>query len=774
VKKDEKSDSEAKSTKEKVPKRLPRSIEKKSRELKRMSVEFDRSFIDIRITPNEAIEDLHKKLHPKIPRWHETLYIVFHLFFAAILTAIYFVVAFPLSLIVIPNFTVINALLTIFLGGAFVFIVSLFVMRRYYYWDAKNSIKIKKDPTKGVSLGTTYEHYINTLHYSSFGNLDTPKDKPQMAGETKEFVLDYTGESNPHAIILGGSGSGKTTTLRAFLIRSYLTYGLKFLIIDWNGESEGWATKINATVWKAGKHFKINPFMLRDASIADRAGSVAELFQFGARMTPLQSNMIRTLVLKHYQKGETPTLIDIWKDIDGIANSREQTSQKRDYAEWIDQRLRTVQRVFGTEPEEFWEGMLTRNNIISLAGLNESEKSIVAYAVFQRIVEFFNRKPELNQKTRMMLVLDEAWAVLQSQKQGDQMYESLPSRIVRLGRKYGFGMIVSTQQIEDIPQAFINSSAIRIIHSYRTENFLDSAKKTFGLGDFESAYLGTAGIGEGFVFDQNRAQNGQNFGDYVKVRPLEDTELQKVRETEKAYLPQILKEPELPIDTAGGVTEPVIEKPKTEHWPPPEDRPTPTQYAGLLTIFNNPGNKKSELAKLIKEDGIVTSANTIYGYSGRPGIFETLVKMKFAEENDDVFSLTESGLRWVDPSRILEPDKDRIGSTMHERILIQTIKELQKKHMLVVVPEPEGEDELGECIDLIAYPIDPKRKYLWDDSKRKGYEIQTTARNEVTSGHAERASRYGVPLTWVSSDPDVLDAIKKIRGEKDEYLLVRL
>jgi type IV secretory pathway VirB4 component len=160
-----------------------------------------------------------------------------------------------------------------------------------------------------------------------------------MVGETKDFMLDYPKEPNPHAIMLGGSGSGKTTTLRAFLIRAYLEYGLRFLVIDWNGESEEWAGKINATVWKAARHFKINPFLLRDASIADRAGSIAELFQFGANLTPLQSNLIRSIALETYKKGETPTLMDIWKEIEKTASDRNQTSQRREYAEWIDQRL---------------------------------------------------------------------------------------------------------------------------------------------------------------------------------------------------------------------------------------------------------------------------------------------------------------------------------------------------------------------------------------------------------------------------------------------------
>ncbi len=635
----------------------------------------------------------------------------------------------------------------------------------------------KPKRARGISLGTAYQHYVNTLRYSSaVGPLEIPKDKPEVAGETKEFVLDYAGQPNPHALILGGSGSGKTTTLRAFLVRASLEYNMKFLIIDWNGESEGWAQNINATVWKAGKHFKINPFLLRGSSEADRASSIAELFQFGAHLTPLQSNMIRNIVMAHYQAKETPLLVDIWKDINRICKDWKQTREQRQYANWIDQRLRSVQRAFGTEPEEFWDNVLSRNNIISLTGLNEWEKSIIAYSVFQRIVELFNAQPEQNRSVRLLVVLDDAWSVLQPQKQEDQVFESLPSQVVRLGRKYGFGMVVSTQEMGDLPQPFVNSSAIKVIHNYRDVDFLRKARSAFGLGELETAYLQTAATGEGFVFDQLRAQNGQSFADYVKVRPLDEFELQRMRGKETAFMPEMLSEPEMVIDLAAFGPGRGEAKTKKLHWPPPMDRPTPPMFAGLLAIYNNKGKTKSELAKIIKEGGIVTSHPTIYGFAGSPGIFEILVKLGFAVQDNDIFTLTDKGLKWVDPERILDTDRLRVGGSLHEQTLVQTIKELHAKNLLVVVPLPEKVDESGlaDSVDLMAYPFDEKRKALWKDDMRRGYEIQTGALNRVIVDHAKNAEKYGVPLTWVSWDQGVLDAIRKIRGEKDMYMLVRI
>ena len=108
---------------------------------------------------------------------------------------------------------------------------------------------------------------------------------------------------------------------------------------------------------------------------------------------------------------------------------------------------------------------------------------------------------------------------------------------------------------------------------------------------------------------------------------------------------------------------------------------------------------------------------------------------------------------------------------------METIRQLQKKFMLVVVPEPEDktDTELYDCVDLIAYPIDEKRKYLWNDKARRGYEIHTTATKVKIQDHGDRADRYGLPLTWVSWNQEVLDTIRKYRkGKADEYLMVYL
>ena len=97
---------------------------------------------------------------------------------------------------------------------------------------------------------------------------------------------------------------------------------------------------------------------------------------------------------------------------------------------------------------------------------------------------------------------------------------------------------------------------------------------------------------------------------------------------------------------------------------PHEDRPTATQHAAMLTIYNNKGAQLSELAKYLKAKGWITGDPTIYGSKGRVGIFESLVKLGLASKLGNSYELTEKGLKFIDPSAIIA-GASNLGSDLH-------------------------------------------------------------------------------------------------------------
>jgi hypothetical protein len=196
---------------------------------------------------------------------------------------------------------------------------------------------------------------------------------------------------------------------------------------------------------------------------------------------------------------------------------------------------------------------------------------------------------------------------------------------------------------------------------------------------------------------------------------------------------------------------------------PPSDRPTPTMHAALLAIAENKVTTLITLAKWLKKSGFVTGDPTIYGYKGRKGVFDNVVSLGYAKKTGKNYELTEKGKKLAEPEAMLGDEED-LGSDLHRQLLKKTIEYLHKKNMLVF-------SEVGG-FDLIAYPVDAKKKYLWDDVKRRAFEIQTTARKDSVMANAEKKKKYGLPITWVSYDAKVLEEIKKLTDNRDEYMLI--
>ena len=197
----------------------------------------------------------------------------------------------------------------------------------------------------------------------------------------------------------------------------------------------------------------------------------------------------------------------------------------------------------------------------------------------------------------------------------------------------------------------------------------------------------------------------------------------------------------------------------------PEDRPSPTVHAALLAMQYGQDASLAGLAAWLKASGFAISDNTIYGYGSREGVFDTAASLGLAQKQKKGYTLTASGKRWVDPATILK-DELNAGSDLHKQILTKAIEKLHESNMLVIAPRER------EAHDLIAYPVDKRKKYLWDDKARRAYEIQTSARKDAIEANSAKKEKYGLPLTWITYDKEILKSIKEITANKDSYMLV--
>ncbi len=625
----------------------------------------------------------------------------------------------------------------------------------------------KPRPKKGeIYIGRSYAHsteiYGNVRERTIGGSAAGGRSslKAVEVGTDGDHYIDYLNEPNPHVLMLGSTSSGKTTTMRTFVSRAALQDKVNFLAIDWNGESEEWARMTNATFWKVPENLKVNPFLLNGLSKEARASVATENFVVAAHLTPLQSTKLKSSLLGFYLNGKEPSLFELWQ----VLCAREKN-------DLIGHRMRAIQRVIGTEPDGFWERVMSGNNIISLAGLNESEKSLVAYALLQRLTEVFEKSPDMNGRLRLMVVLDEAWQFLTGERREfgiETHQESIVEKIIRLGRKYGFGMVISTQQVEDLPNVFINSSALVMLHYYRNVGLYN--KKKFDLTPFELAYVRSAAQGEMLLFDRAMNHRGKWHSEYIKVAPLTEKEAAQLANLQKLFVPPKIDEPEMPIEeyhNGRPVTNRVTVKAYRAAFPIPVGAPTPAMHAAMLGIQNSRSKTMSQIIGYIRSRGWLTSYSTLYGSNGsKPGILDTLIKAGFAQKDGEHYSLTEKGLGWVDPMRILMNQSERLGSEEHRLLLVRTTELLHENNTLVLTTREK------HSFDLLSYPVHEKKKWIWDQKGIKGYEAQTSARKDSVDENKGKAERWKIPLVWIANDSSILEAIKGLTNNTNEYMLI--
>ena len=103
---------------------------------------------------------------------------------------------------------------------------------------------------------------------------------------------------------------------------------------------------VRTPVWKVPENFKVNPFKLNGMTKEARARVALESLAVSARLTALQSTKVKSALLRLYLGRGAVAL----RALDRLCY------RNASKANVLDQRLRAVQRVIGSEPEEVWYG----------------------------------------------------------------------------------------------------------------------------------------------------------------------------------------------------------------------------------------------------------------------------------------------------------------------------------------------------------------------------------------------------------------------------------
>lgn len=300
-------------------------------------------------------------------------------------------------------------------------------------------------------------------------------------GDAQQWVpWDSREVQNPHLMIIGESGSGKTYAaqcLVAELARHRIPsvifdYGQSFELENLEREFSGFVKPREYLIGEEG--LALNPLQIFPKDVQGPnavASRISDVFDAVYRLGDIQRKVLIDAILNSFEKAgvrasdrttwqsPAPSLTSLYEELETMSSDKEYANYKN--AAGVTARLTTFFMLNSLrtdrEPwswQEIIEGEDHRVHILQFRGLEGKTQRVVIELLLWHL--FFFLKAEGQNPLRLYCVLDEAHHL--SFRDGGPV-----DSILREARKFGLGLIFASQQPEDFSPAAFSNSASKLV-----------------------------------------------------------------------------------------------------------------------------------------------------------------------------------------------------------------------------------------------------------------------------------------------------------------------
>jgi DNA phosphorothioation-dependent restriction protein DptH len=288
------------------------------------------------------------------------------------------------------------------------------------------------------------------------------------------------GAPNPHVLIVGESGHGKTYTASC-LVAELVQIGIPSIIFDYgqgfslkhaSEQFRDWAHAVELEINRDG--IALNPLEILPADLhgpATVAQRVADtMLRVYPRMGVQQHALVRRAVLEVLSevgitqhdrsswKAKPPTFRNLERKLNDYASSSHVTNRRVAASAASHVSALFVFDTFrSTGPKLSWSDLLDKPNqvwIIQIGGLESSVEQAVTEFLLWSFVRFMEAQGP--GPLRCFIVLDEAHRL--SFATGSPV-----EKLLREGRKFGVGVLLSSQQPEDFSSVAFANTATKVV-----------------------------------------------------------------------------------------------------------------------------------------------------------------------------------------------------------------------------------------------------------------------------------------------------------------------
>lgn len=320
-------------------------------------------------------------------------------------------------------------------------------------------------------------------------------------------IFDRFSLENANTVVFAKAGAGKSYFVKLEAVRS-LMLGTEIIIVDPEREYKDLCDAVNGVYisFSQDRGDKMNPFELsglgdpNDDELRMKLLSLQGFFRilFDGLNNIEMSILDRALLLTYREKGITldpttqrnanyPMLEDLYKVLKGMAEN-----------EGHEMARRLERFIIGSGAGIFNEkSTVELNNPFTVFSVRDLQEELRPMAMYLMLDYIWTRVRK--DKKRRILVVDEAWYMMQYPESAKFMYS-----IAKRARKYYLGLTTITQDVDDfvrndMGRAIISNSAIQMLMK-QSPSSVEKLQKVFNLSEGEKAFLLTADQGQGLFF----------------------------------------------------------------------------------------------------------------------------------------------------------------------------------------------------------------------------------------------------------------------------------
>ncbi len=285
-------------------------------------------------------------------------------------------------------------------------------------------------------------------------------------------AIDPLTEPNPHIVILGMSGFGKSTLLKSMLI-DISRMGKPAIIFDTHNEHEDLVLSLYGKVYDA-LYNGINLFELSGASVAERISEITLFFKDVYSLGYIQTTKLSECLWYTYRKKgassksdrcikDIPTIRDLVSEINIFINNSG-SSVERNTLMHLKEKLSVLNTM------AFNSSYISINDLgkgissFALASLGSSEIQLIYIHELLRMLYKSMKSNAKEHGLNIYLVLDEAQFLIDNTTNS----HGIIKKMVEEGRKYGVGVIIATHITRNIGKQII-ANASTLISFYSRE-----------------------------------------------------------------------------------------------------------------------------------------------------------------------------------------------------------------------------------------------------------------------------------------------------------------